>query len=122
MTRQELIDFCLTLPETYEDYPFDKITASNPVAAMRHRGNKKCFAFFYMREGRLCANLKCDPLEADFLRSVYEDVKPAQDTKTHSWNYVYVGGDVPEEELRRMMEHSYDLTKPKEKRRQTNEY
>jgi predicted DNA-binding protein (MmcQ/YjbR family) len=23
MTRQELIDYCLTLPAAYEDYPFD---------------------------------------------------------------------------------------------------
>ena len=117
MTRQELIDFCLTLPEAYEDYPFDKITASNPVTALRHRGNKKCFAFFYMREGRLCANLKCDLMEADFLRSVYEDIAPGHDSKKHSWNYVYVGGDVPEDELRRMIGHSYDLTKPKAKKK-----
>jgi len=26
MTRQEIIDFYLTLPAAYEDYPFDNIT------------------------------------------------------------------------------------------------
>jgi predicted DNA-binding protein (MmcQ/YjbR family) len=25
MTRQDLIIFCLSLPEVYEDYPFDKV-------------------------------------------------------------------------------------------------
>ena len=24
MTRRELIDYCLTFPEVFEDYPFDK--------------------------------------------------------------------------------------------------
>jgi len=27
MTRQEIIDFCLTLPGAYEDYPFELWTA-----------------------------------------------------------------------------------------------
>ena len=25
MTRQELIDLCLTFPDAYEDYPFDEV-------------------------------------------------------------------------------------------------
>ena len=32
---------------------------------MRHRANKKSFALIYERNGKLCVNLKCDPIEAD---------------------------------------------------------
>jgi len=109
MTRQELIDFCLSFPDTYEDYPYDKITASNPVTVMRHRGNKKIFVSIYMRQGRLCAFMKCDPMDADFLCGMYQDVERGH----YHWIYVYPGVDIPAEELRRMIGNSYDLIKPK---------
>lgn len=32
--------------------------------------------------------------------------------KTH-WNTVYIDGDVPEQELYDMIQHSFDLIKPK---------
>jgi predicted DNA-binding protein (MmcQ/YjbR family) len=31
------------------------------------------------------------------------------------WNTVVIGGDVPEDELKRMIERSYDLIKPRVK-------
>ena len=44
---------------------------------MRHRANKKSFALIYERNGKLYVNLKCDPMEADFLRQAFVDVTPA---------------------------------------------
>jgi predicted DNA-binding protein (MmcQ/YjbR family) len=29
MTRQEIIDYCLTFPAAYEDYPFDEVADDN---------------------------------------------------------------------------------------------
>jgi len=116
MTRQEIIDFCLMLPSAYEDYPFDNIADAGAWTVMRHRTNKKSFALIYIRNGKLCVNLKCDPFEADFLRQVFEDVTPAYHMNKTHWNTVTLGGDVPEDELKRMIEQSYDLIKPKPKR------
>jgi len=114
MTRQDLIDHCLSYPGAYEDYPFDDLTASDhPWTVMRHRASRKGFAHIYEREGRLCVNLKCAPLEADLLRGAFDDVLPGYHMNKTHWNTVRVGGDVPEEELRRMIGNSYDLTKPK---------
>ena len=113
MTRQELIDFCLTFPAAYEDYPFDDIMDAGAWTVMRHRFNKKSFAFIYERNGKLCVNLKCEPLEADFLRQAFEDVTPAYHMNKVHWNTVTLGGDVPEEEIKRMVAGSYDLIKPK---------
>jgi len=110
MTKRELINLCLTLPFVYEDYPFDEV-----AAVMRHSGNKKMFALIAHRHGRLYINLKCDPLEADFLRKAFADVEPGWHMNKTHWNTVYVDGDVSREELQRMIKHSYDLTAPKVK-------
>lgn len=116
MTRQELVDYCLTFPAAYEDYPFDKIADDNPWTVMRHLTNKKSFALIFERHGKLCVNLKCKPLEADFLRQAYEAVIPGFHMNKEHWNTVVLGGDVPEEELKWMIGQSYDLIKPKGKK------
>ncbi|MDR1754585.1 MAG: MmcQ/YjbR family DNA-binding protein [Eubacterium sp.] len=113
MTRQDLIDFCLTFTAAYEDYPFDDVTVDGAWTVMRHRANKKSFAFIYEGWGRLCVNLKCDPIEADFLRGAFDGVIPGYHMNKRHWNTVYLDGDVPVEELKRMITVSYDLIKPK---------
>ena len=121
MTRQEIIDFCLTFPNSYEDYPFDKIEDIGVWTVMRHLLNKKTFAMIYERNGKLCINLKCDPHEADLLRQVYKDLTPAYHMNKRHWNTITLGTDcdVPTDELWRTIEHSYDLIKPKLKNRRT---
>jgi predicted DNA-binding protein (MmcQ/YjbR family) len=113
MTRQDIIDFCLTLPAAYEDYPFDDITEPGKWTVMRHKTNRKSFALIYERQGKLHINLKCDPFEADFLRQLYADVTPGWHMNKTHWNTVTLGGDVPVDELKHMIEHSYGLIKPK---------
>jgi len=117
MTRQEIIDFCLTFPAAYEDYPFDDSTDPGAWTAMRHRTNKKTFAFIAVHSGQLIANLKCDPAEADFLRQIYDSVTPGYHMNKTHWNTVVIDGDVPEDELKQMIESSYDLIKPKARKR-----
>lgn len=106
MTRRELIDYCLTYPDAYEDYPFDDAGA---WTAMRHRTNSKIFALIYDRGG-LCLNLKCEPMRADFLRQVYKGVTPAYHMNKEHWNTVRPASDVPAAELYAMIDHSYRLT------------
>ena len=110
MTKRELIDHCLTYPAVYEDYPFDK---TKTTAVIRHTGNKKMFALISHKDEKLYINLKCDPIKADLLRSIFKSVTPGWHMNKEHWNTVYIGGDVPEQELQDMIRHSYDLTKPK---------
>jgi predicted DNA-binding protein (MmcQ/YjbR family) len=110
MTRKELIDYCLTLPDAYEDYPFDDIIDERAWTVMRHKANRKGFAHIYESGGKLCINLKCEPLEADFLRKVYAGVTPGYHMNKTHWNTVLLGCDVPENELMRMIANSYNLT------------
>lgn len=115
MTRKELIEFCLTFPAVYEDYPFDTVADANAWTVMRHHANKKSFAFVYERNGKLCVNLKCEPFQADFLRQLFADITPGYHMNKTHWNTVMLGGDVPDGEVRRMIAASYDLIKPKGK-------
>lgn len=41
--RKEAIEYCLTLGNAYEDYPFDDANWT----VMRHRENKKTFALIF---------------------------------------------------------------------------
>lgn len=121
MTRQELIDYCLTLSDAYEDYPFDKIVNTNSTTVMRHRTNKKTFALMLIHDDLLYLNLKCNPDEADFLRQMYVGVIPGYHMNKQHWNTIIIGSDVPDEEIRRQIQNSYELTKPKV-RKNKNEF
>ena len=117
MTRREIIDYCLTFQSAYEDYPFDSVVDNNAWTVMRHNVNKKSFALIYERGGRLCVNLKCNPVEADILRQGFKDIIPAYHMNKIHWNTIMTDGDVPDAGLRDMIRKSYELIKPKQRRR-----
>ena len=75
------------------------------------------FALINIRHDKLYINLKCDPTEAIFLRDIYESVTSGWHMNKEHWNTVYINGDVPEQALYEMIQHSYDLIKPKPKAR-----
>ena len=64
-------------------------------------------------------NLKCDPDLALELRDRYEQVQPGYHMNKKHWNTVVLDGVIPEQEIRKMIDHSYDLvvqSLPKAKR------
>jgi predicted DNA-binding protein (MmcQ/YjbR family) len=54
-------------------------------------------------------NLKCDPDRALELRAVYAAVTPGYHMNKRHWNTVELDGSVEDDELRDMVEHSYEL-------------
>ena len=110
MTKRELIDYCLTCPAAFEDYPFGPASA-----VMKHSGNGKMFALIGERNGTVYINLKCEPMRADFLRRLYKGVAPGWHMNKTHWNTVTMGADVPAADLHGMIRHSFDLTKPSKK-------
>lgn len=113
MTRAALIEHCLSFGFAYEDYPFDGSTGAGVWTVMRHRINRKGFAFIFERGGRLCVNLKCEPGEAELLRRAFAGVTAAYHMNKRHWNTVEVNADVPRGELFRQIERSYALICPK---------
>lgn len=118
MNAKQLLEFALALPGGYEDYPFGP-----EWAVARHAGNNKLFAMFYVwdDDGGERVNLKCEPMQADFWRGVYAGVLPGYHMNKTHWNTVLLGSDVPDDALRDMVRHSYELTRPKLKRAKTKE-
>ena len=108
-TRKEAIDFCNSMNSVIEDYPFHE---SN-WALMRHRENKKTFACIYEREGNVWINVKCDPEWRDFFRATFSSVIPAYHMNKTHWNSIILDGTIPKKEIQRMILESYDLTRPK---------
>ena len=112
--KQPIIDYCLSLTETYQDRVHSTIKGKLPFVITR--AGRLAFAFVFEYEGKLCVNVKCDPKEAVVFRRTYKSVIPAylmnKNTRKH-WNTVIVGDDVPEQTLREMILRSYESTKPK---------
>lgn len=108
-TREEAIKYCMSYGNTYEDYPFHDANWT----VMRHKGNDKTFALIFERNGNIWVNLKGKPEWCDFYRNMFESVIPAYHMNKTHWNSVILDTTVPDEEIRRMIDMSYELTKPK---------
>ena len=106
LTRREIIELCLTFPGAYEDYPFGE-----DWTLIRHSLGRRSFAIIYERNGDLCVNLKCEPMQAEFWRKVYTGVTPGYHMNKTHWNTAVIGSDLPKEELAEMIRDSYELTR-----------
>jgi predicted DNA-binding protein (MmcQ/YjbR family) len=56
----------------------------------------------------MTVNLKCDPGLAIELRERFEAVQPGYHMNKKHWNTVTLDGSIPPQELRRMIDHSYE--------------
>ena len=84
------------------DYPFDEKTRV-------YRVGEKMFALT-SEESPLRVNLKCDPIYALELRSLYEGIIPGYHMNKKHWNTVTVeNSDVDDETVRELIDHSYEL-------------
>lgn len=105
--REDAIVFCSQMEAVYEDYPF----RDPNWTVMRHTDNRKVFAWIYEKDGYIWINVKCNPEWRDFWRSVYKSVLPGYHLNKEHWNSIILDGTVPNEEIKRMIEESYLLTK-----------
>ncbi len=104
--RAQVIAHCLTYPDVYEDYPFHDPN----WCVMRHRKNRRVFAWIFNKDGKVWVNVKCDPQWRDFWRDAFESVIPAYHLNKTHWNSLILDGSIPEREIKRMIGESYDLT------------
>jgi predicted DNA-binding protein (MmcQ/YjbR family) len=54
-------------------------------------------------------NLKCDPKWALELRALHKAVRPGYHANKRHWNNVDLDGSIEDDELREMIDHSYEL-------------
>lgn len=108
-TRQQAIDHCLTLAQSYEDQPF----RDSGWTVIRHEQNRKIFAWIFERQGHIWINVKAKPELIDILRQEHESVVPAYHLNKDHWNSIILDGSIPEEDIHDMIYHSYTLTLPR---------
>ena len=102
MDRDQLLDLLTGMPGAVEEYPF-----GDEVAVFKVGG--KMFALVSLDGDPGFVNLKCDPARALELRELYAAVRPGYHSNKKHWNSVDLDGSVGEEDLREMVEHSYEL-------------
>ena len=105
-TREEALSYGLSFPGTYQDAPFHDPNWQ----LVRVEGSKKAFLWTYERDGFLNLNVKVSPEWRDFWRSAYPSVIAGWHQNKEHWNTIILDGTVPDEEIRRMIAESYDLT------------
>ncbi|REK71828.1 MmcQ/YjbR family DNA-binding protein [Paenibacillus paeoniae] len=102
LSREEWSQYCMEHRGAKEEYPF----GPEPLVMMV---GGKMFAFFGVNEGIVNITLKCEPHMAELLRLEHEAVKPGYHMNKKHWNTVTIDGTVPPDELKSMIDHSYDL-------------
>ena len=112
MNVESFRDYCLSKPATTEGTPFGPEDIVFKVEG-------KIFAIVALMEVPPRVNLKCDPDRALELRDRYEQVQPGYHMNKKLWNTIVLDGVIPEKEIRKMIDNSYDLvvqSLPKAKR------
>lgn len=102
MDLAQFREYCLGKARASEGTPFGPDVLVFKVAG-------KMFALAALDEVPATANLKCDPDLALDLRDRYEQVTPGYHMNKKHWNTVEIETGIPESELRKMIDHSYDL-------------
>lgn len=115
-TRKEVINYCLTLQNVYEDYPFSDVNWT----CMRHHENQKIFAWIFERQANIWVNVKGTRGWLAFFREKYESVVPGYHLNKDHWNSIILDGSVTQDDIKAMIQESYDLTLPKHLRKKND--
>ena len=99
-------EYCLGKPNATEGTPFGPDTLVFKVGG-------KIFAITSLDEVPARANLKCDPDLALELRDRYEQVRPGYHMNKKHWNTVELEAGLPDAEIQKMIDHSYELVAKK---------
>ncbi len=102
MNFEQLDSYIRTKQGVTFDYPFDKKVRVYRIA-------DKMFALT-SEERPVSVNLKCDPIYALELRSLYEGIIAGYHMNKKHWNTVTAEeSDVDDETVKELIDHSYDL-------------
>jgi predicted DNA-binding protein (MmcQ/YjbR family) len=105
MTGAELRDWCLTMPGAEETFPF-----SEGFSVFKTHG--KVFALSALGRTPLSVSVKCDPELGEQLRASYTAIVPGYHLNKRHWITITVNADVPDAQVRDLVEDSYDLVRP----------
>src|SRR6478609_5891159 len=99
---------CLEMPGAVETFPFNPETS-----VFKAREGGKIFALSALAGEPLKVSLKADPEIVVSMQRTFEAAGPGYHLNKRHWMTITVGGDLPDEQIRELIEDSYDLVKPR---------
>ena len=102
MHIEDFRTYCLDKPGVTEGFPFGEDTLVFKVMG-------KIFAITGLDAIPFRVNLKCDPQYALELRDAHPQIVPGWHMNKQHWNTVFFEDGLPEDLLRSLIDHSYDL-------------
>ncbi len=108
MTPDALLEFCLSLPQAVETFPFGEETS-----VFRTSGNDKIFALSSLGSEPLKVSLKCDPEDGEALRAEFPQITPGYHLNKRHWITVVLDGHVPDALVEQLIRASHALVRPK---------
>jgi len=103
MNIEIIREYCLSKKDVAECFPFGDDT-------LVFKRSGKIFLLANL-DGELSLNIKCDPALALELRERYSSVVPGYHMNKKHWNTVMIDGSVPDAEVLKWIDHSYDIVK-----------
>lgn len=105
MNLETYYEFCLSKKGVTEHFPFDEETLVLKVGG-------KMFALSSLTQWekeKPSVNLKCNPDKAQELRAQYDGIQPGWHMSKIHWNTITINQDVPDNLVKELINHSYDL-------------
>ncbi len=100
MNIEEVRDYCLSLPQVTEDFPFDETTLVFRIAG-------KIFAMVDLENTEWFV-LKCEPEYALDLREKYPEISGAWHMNKKYWNQLNLFGTLSDKLIQDLIRHSYN--------------
>jgi predicted DNA-binding protein (MmcQ/YjbR family) len=99
MNAEEVRNYCLSLKNTTESFPFDDVSLVFKV-------ENRMYLLMSLDAVEPHIAVKCDPEQAEILRNRYAAVEPAYHFNKKHWNDIYLNRDMPGEKIRQWIAHS----------------
>ena len=104
MTIRDLAAYLVSRTAAVEDHPWGPTPAVFKVGGV----DGPMFAILSTEADPPQVSLKCDPDLAEGLRRTHPAVRPGYHLNKRHWNTVTVDGSLPDDEVRAMIDHSWE--------------
>ena len=102
MNVEEIREYCVSMPEVTESFPFDEET-------LVFKAKGKMFLLLSLTDSPVRLNVKCDPEKAIALRAEYACILPGYHMNKKHWNTIVLDGTLGKKLLRDQIDDSYSL-------------
>lgn len=108
MTPSELREFCLSLPQAEESFPFGEETS-----VFKTTGNDKIFALSALSADVLSVSVKVDPEDSIALRAQYPQITPGYHLNKKHWITAVLDDALPDDLVEELIVGSHALVAPR---------